>query len=70
MNLMEHKLKREKLYEQIRLYPNDLPKLDPDKLFLLLKTEKSEGVIQFKNYSEFLNIANTLLFFYVRYIYN
>jgi hypothetical protein len=63
---MEHKLKREKLYEQVLLFPNDLPKLDPEKLFLLLKTEKSDGVIQFKNYSEFLNIFNTLFFFYVR----
>jgi hypothetical protein len=64
---MEQKLKRDKLYEQAMLYPGDnLPKLDPNKLFLLLKTEKSEGIIQFKHYSEFLNIFNTLFFFFVK----
>jgi hypothetical protein len=63
---MESKLKREKLYEQIEKYPNDLPELNPEKLFLLLRTEECIGKIQFKNYSEFLNIFNTLFFFYVR----
>jgi hypothetical protein len=64
---LTHGIKREKLYEQIENNPDELPALNPDKLFLLLKTEECKGKIVFKNYSEFLNIFNSLFFFYVRY---
>ena len=62
---MEKNLKREKLFEQMEFYPYTLPELDPNKLLLFLKTEKKTSKLQFKHYSEFLNIMNTLIFFYV-----
>lgn len=59
-------IKREKLYLQMETNPDDLPKLDPDKLLLHLSTEKPNATISFHNYSEFLNVFNTLIFYYVR----
>jgi hypothetical protein len=56
-------LKREKLYDQMAV--KDLKELDPDKLLLFLSTETQNGVMIFAHYSEFLNIVNTVVFFYV-----
>lgn len=55
---------REKLYIQMENNYDELSTLNPDKLFLLLKTEKRNGRMSFIYYSEFLNILNTLIFFY------
>ena len=55
---------REKLYDQMMEFPHDLPKPNHDKLLLHLKTEERNGRIHLKQYSEFLNMFNTLVFFY------
>ena len=65
-NLMENKNKREKLYEQMEKYPYSLPEFDEKKLLLFMETRECKGVLSFKYYSEFLNILNSVVFFYVR----
>lgn len=62
MSFSQH---REKLYEQMETNYEKLSKLDPKKLLLFLRTEKCENKMEFKFFSEFLNIFNTLIFLYV-----
>lgn len=42
----------------------NLQELNPNKLFLHLRTENKNGKMQFHYYSEFLNILNTIFLFY------
>ncbi len=54
---------REKLYSQMEDGSTNL-KLDKNKLLLFLNTEENKDEMSFKYYSEFLNILNTIIFFY------
>jgi hypothetical protein len=65
---MENKNKREKLFEQMEKYPYSLPEFDEKKLLLFMETKECNGVLTFKYYSEFLNIFNSVVFFYVVFI--
>lgn len=60
-----HTIHREKLYEQMENNYEELSKLDPKKLLMFLRTENDNIKMEFKYYSEFLNIFNTLVFLYV-----
>lgn len=62
---MDKIFKREKLYEQMEKFPNSIPEFDHNKLLLHLETKSCKGVLSFKNFSEFLNILNSIFFFYV-----
>ncbi len=64
LNLMENN-KREKLYEQMEKYPYSLPEFDEKKLLLFMDTRECNGILTFKYYSEFLNIFNSIVLFYV-----
>jgi len=55
---------REKLYVQMEENFEKQSELNPEKLFLHLRTEEKSGKISFVNYSEFLNIINTIFLFY------
>ena len=65
---MENKNKREKLYEQMEEHPYSLPEFDEKKLLQFMETRECNGVLTFKHYSEFLNVLNNVLVFYVFYI--
>ena len=54
---------REKLYIQMEDGSTNL-KLNKDKLLLFLNTEENIDEMSFKYNSEFLNILNTIIFFY------
>lgn len=58
--------KREKLYKLMQENIEENEDKNYDKLFLQMTTLKREAVMEFNYYSEFLNIFNTLIFFYVR----
>lgn len=55
---------REKLYEQMENDYYNLSKLNKNKLLLFLTTHIVEEKMQFKYYSEFLNMVNQIILFY------
>lgn len=61
---------RPKLYDQMRARPYELNPLNTKELFIYLEGVKKEKYLSFKYYSEFLNILNTLIFFYLICHYN
>lgn len=56
---------RPKLYTQMIQKPYDLEPLTSKDLFNYLQSEKKIGHMTVRNYLEFLNIFNTIVFFYV-----
>lgn len=60
---------RPKLYTQMIQRPYELEPLTSKGLFNYLQSEKKKGHMTVKHYFEFLNIFNTIIFFYVRYYY-
>lgn len=56
---------RPKLYKQMLEQPYDLSKLETKNLFNYLQAESKYAKLTFKYYSEFLNIMNSLIFFYI-----
>lgn len=56
---------RPKLYKQMLDIPYELSPLNMDELFKYLNTQKVKGTISFKFYAEFLNLINTIVFYYV-----
>ncbi len=61
---------RPKLYTQMINEPYELLKLNPDTLFNYLQAEKKIASINFFHFSEFLNIFNVLILFYIISYYN
>lgn len=56
---------RPKLFKQMLEKPYDLLDLDPKGLFNYLQAETKIAKLTFKYYSEFLNLINTLIFYYI-----
>lgn len=56
---------RPKLFKQMFEKPYDLMDLDPKGLFNYLQAETKIAKLTFKYYSEFLNLINTLIFYYI-----
>ena len=56
---------RPKLYEQMFNKPYELLDLDTKGLFNYLQAETKIAKLSFKYYSEFLNLINSLIFFYI-----
>ena len=61
---------RPKLYTQMINEPYDLSKLNPDSLFNYLQAEKKIAKITFFHISEFLNIFNVIILYYIISYYN
>lgn len=61
---------RPKLYDQMLAKPYELNELDPKELFIYLEGVKRKDKLSFKYYSEFLNMVNTIIFYYLICHYN